>query len=190
MTGGGLLLTALMAVAPGEPAPEVTRVEVRVRLEIPVRVVTDGRPVAGAAVFLQGEDGAPVALEAGAEGVARGTVELPEKGRVRAAATSGDAWALSDWQSLDSCREGIVLELGPAGTLALESHGTSGAPTLETRGWDLARLLDLVGAGPQVYAGTPLLVAGLPVGEYVVTLGGESRRAVVRHNATVQVVFE
>lgn len=179
------------ALAGHSEVTQVETVEVKVRVEIPVKVVlADGQPAAGAAVFLQGEGGEPFLLETGEDGVARGKVEIPERARVRAAATSGDAWALSDWQSLESCRAGLLLPLGPAGILALESRNASGSPTLETHGWDLARLLELVGAGPQIYAGTPLLVAGLPVGEYVVTLGSTTRKATVRPQATVLVVFE
>lgn len=204
MTAAAGLLAGFLALAAAEPAPEaapgnpeaapaqvVEVVEVKMRVEIAVKVVlADGQPAGGAAVFLQGEDGLPFLVEAGEDGVARGKVEVPEGARVRAAATSGDAWALSEWQSLEACRAGLLLPLGPAGTLALESYAESGAPSLETRGWDLARLLDLVGAGPQIYAGTPLLVGGLPVGEYVVRLGSESRKATVRPEATVLVVFE
>jgi len=156
-----------------------------------LRVVDcDGRPTEGVFVFLEEEGQEGRLLSTDALGAATAPIDPATPHRVRAAATSGDAWGLTGWQPLAEASTGLTLGLLPAGTLAVESAGPEGVLRLETRGWDLAALLAKLGAGPEIYPGTPLLIPGLPEGDYTVVLKEQSRPVTVRAGSTVRVSFE
>jgi hypothetical protein len=192
-------LVAVLEAAPapacrgvGEPpAGEPVVVEdVEVRQGVTIGVIDgEGRPVDGALVLVEEEGREIVVLTADEFGKAVVVLDPAAHGRLRVAATSGNAWGLYAWCTRESVRRGMSVALLPAGILAVESEGPDGVLRLETRGWDLAGLLAKLGARPEVYSGTPLLIPGLPEGDYTATLAGESHPVTVRADATVRVVF-
>jgi hypothetical protein len=173
--------------AQGEPGV-VEDVEVRRGLTIGV-IDGEGQPVDGALVLVEEEGRDLQLLTADENGKAILVLDATARGRLRAAATSGNAWGLSAWCTRESVSRGMSVALLPAGTLAVESEGSQGPLHLEILGWDVAGLLAKLGAGPEVYPETPLLIPGLPAGDYEATLAGETHPVKVRAGATVQVVF-
>lgn len=181
-----------------EVAPERASEPVRLVLEdrrapeIEVAVLDpDGAPVPGAFVFLE-EEGRPWRLlTAGMDGRARGAVEEPPPVRLRAAALAQGRWALGEWRAWEQAAAGMVLRVGPAGSLTVESGDSRGAPSiLSSGGWDLARLLTGLGTRPLVAPGRPLHVEGLPPGSYLVSLEAASAGATVAPGERSEVELE
>jgi hypothetical protein len=182
---------AVLLAALGPPAARAqTAAEVPSAVVVVHVVDREGRPAEGAFVFLEEEGTEGRLLSADALGTVTAPVDPGTSHRVRAAATSGDAWGMTAWQAPPEGPAGLTVGLLSAGTLAIESAGLEGALHLETRGWDLAALLARLGAGPAIYPGTPLLIPGLPEGDYSVVLGEQRRPVTVRAGATVRVAFE
>lgn len=151
-------------------------------LRIEVRVTaTDGSPVPGAFVFLEEEGKGLRILTSGPDGRTEAAVEPPLAPRVRAAVTTGAAWAFGSWAGEEESRRGLALQLGQAaGSLRVESETMTGSPKVLTAdGWDLSWLLTLLGSRPELDPGRPVLLSGLPPGSYTVSFQSLHRSAEV-----------
>jgi hypothetical protein len=151
-----------------ETDPVVLTVEERSdRLE--VRVQTADGPGAHALVFVELEGAGVRLASADTEGIAWVALEPPLPERVRSAAFAGGAWGFGAWRPLSATDPSLSLRIPPGGTLLLASEA-SGEPVIATGGWDVSRLLTLVGMRPSL-RGAPLMLTGLPPGQYTVALG-------------------
>lgn len=174
-----------------EPVELVLGTRSAPKLEVRVAGAT-GEPVGGALVFLEEEGKGIRILTTAADGRAAAGLQPPLPARVRAAATTGAAWALGRWGSWkEVSRDGLTLTVGTPGMLVVESEEQSGAPSVvSAEGWDLTHLLRMTGNGPQVAPGQPLHLGGLPAGTYTVALDGVSVTSSVREGEPGMARFE
>jgi hypothetical protein len=70
--------------------------------------------------------------------------------------------------------------LTPGGSLELVSEELRGVPEIVTSdGWDVARLLTLLGSRPFIAPGEPMQLQGLPAGAYTISVEGHTATAEV-----------
>jgi hypothetical protein len=174
------------------------QVAVPVRLELgmkrdPALTLTvldvDGAPVGGAFAFVEEEGQGLRLVSAAADGRLVVSLQPPFEGRVRVAALGNGVWGFTAWLDRDSLGEPLVLRLSRPGTLTIEAKGAEGIPTVVAPGgWDLARLLLLLGSPPTVGGGVTA-IEGLPEGPYVVQLAGRQTTVTVRRGERVTAVL-
>lgn len=130
-----------------------------------------GAPVPGAFLFFEEEGKGVRLVTAAADGTAKVTLEAPLPPRVRAATFARGLWAFGGWVTRDTAREGLTLPLAGTGALKVTSARLHGSPGVVTgEGWNLGWLLRLLGAPPDLSPEQPLALAGLPEGQYQVSL--------------------
>ncbi len=164
------------------PEPVLLTLGSRADSRIDIRVVGEGgSPMAGAFVFLEEEGKGTRLLVTGTDGLVSVSFEPPLPAQIRAAATSGNAWALGNWMSRDNTREGITLEFaGPGGLLVTSEHHQGSPRLVSPNGWDISWLLRLLGGPLFLAPEQPLRLAGLPPGAYTLSLDGVNVTVAVR----------
>jgi hypothetical protein len=179
-------------LTPENPPDEVVlSLGARPAAEVEVQVLSaDGAPVGGAFVFLEEAGKGVRILTAAADGRASVTVEPPVPERLRAAATTGSAWAFGNWAAWQTGRNVLPLSFEPGGSLTVTSQRKEGPPRILTPGgWDLSWLLTLLGNRPVVAPGRPVVMTGLPAGSYRVSLEQSEEPARVREAEPATVHF-
>jgi len=136
---------------------------------------TAGAPRSGAFVFLEEEGKGQRLITTGPDGRATATLSAPLAARIRAAAFFSGTWGFGRWETRETARQGLSVEIGGAGTLLVRSAKSHGSPRIMTQsGWDLSWLLRQLGTPPELSPERPLLVAGLASGLYLVSLDSTS----------------
>lgn len=146
----------------------------------------------GAIVFLETPQGGLDLATADSTGTAAFRLREPAPVSVRAAASTGGIWALSDWTPLDVARKnGITLTFGATGSVVVHNQATSGAVTItRSDGWRIDRLLQWLGTFVTLNEGSDLAITGLPIGNYTLVLGEQQRSVSVAERQTAQATFE
>jgi hypothetical protein len=152
-----------------------------------IRVRAQGFPAAGALVFVESESGVLRILSASRNG----EVEVPagalDPGAIRASALWQGGWGVGQWSRLDE-PPGEVLEvhIGSAGALLVRTATMDGELSIEGSGWAVSRLMRHAGIGLGVSPGQPLLISGLPTGDYAIFLGGQRFQVLVGDGGTTE----
>lgn len=150
-----------------------------------------GAPAADAFVFVEAEGRPAQVVSADAAGHAELSFGAPYPTQVRAAVFHDGVWGLRDWQSWDAARRGVELTLGGSGELVVECDASRGPVTLvDAAGWDVSRLLTLLGARPMAAPERPLSIDGLPPGVYRLSFAGSERTVSLSPGRREAVAFE
>jgi len=168
----GARSSEVAAVAPEDREPVFLVLADKAREVVEIRVSRqDGGPAAGAFVFLERDDHQSRRLTLDSAGVARVELRPPYPRRLRAAAVDDGGWVLGAWEDLDSTRQ-LYLESGETGAVKLEARQLEGwVELISADGWNLSLLRQRIGVGAWLSPELPLVIDGLPEGEYTLRVG-------------------
>ncbi len=154
-------------------------------------VDTNHAPVVGALVFVELEDDTRI-LTTDGDGDANLRLDPPFPVRLRVAVHGLNRWALGGWLAWrEAMAEAPILALGDTGSLTMVTEERSGVPQIvDASGWDVTMLLSRLGVRPRLSAGLPLVIEGLPVGSYGISLGDQLRITTTRSGEVAEVAFE
>lgn len=151
----------------------------------------EGLGAANSFVFVEAAGQGLQVLTTDAEGKVDLLLRPPYPEVLRAAAFSAGNWTFGSWTRLEEARDGISLEIGRVGSLALRTR--QGRGTLQITapgGWNLTLLLAFLGSNPSLGPESPLGLTGLPGGAYVVRLAEVSETVNVRAGEQAEVQLE
>lgn len=182
------VLTELVLAADRQPDPVRLVVKKQPPPGILIQILSaEGAPVPGAVVFLDDPGGGQRLLTTDAQGSASASLEPPLPERVRAAAFTPGGWTLGGWVSLETAREGIALQVGEVGSLAVTSELRGELQIVSQDGWNLSSLLRQLGASLAVQPRAPLRVDGLPAGAYGLSLSDAAARVTIAAGKLIEV---
>jgi hypothetical protein len=184
-------VTTVRCIA-GERVDPLTLV-VRPREPQTVRITVldgDGWPSAGAFVFLEDDHQRRRILTTNLDGWVEGRLEEPVSQNYRVAAVEGGRWSFGPWVDRATLLdEGMHLTLKATGALRVSGEETGLVSVTAPGGWDLVALLAQLGERPLVQPEVPVVLMGLPAGQYQLHLGSARRTATVRGGDEIDVDF-
>lgn len=147
-------------------------------------------PAAGALVFVETSTGELRIVTTAGDGRVAVSFDDGVPAAMRCAAIHGGTWIVDEWRSSERVRDGLTLAIGEAGSLVVVSEEHEGTVDIRApNGWNLTMLLMRMGSVPVLRRDAPLHLAGLPPGEYDVSIGPVTRRAAIRRGETTTVTM-
>ena len=155
-----------------------------------IRVSVEGRM--SAVVFLETDQGRIDLATTDLNGLAAFRLVPPLPQRVRVAAVTGGMWAFGDWISWTyATTDRITLKLATSGNIVVRTKSASGPVAITSMdGWRIDRLFQWLGTFLNVGTHSEVIVAGLPEGTYVLTLGNQSRTVSIERERAAEANFD
>ncbi|MEO8217710.1 MAG: carboxypeptidase-like regulatory domain-containing protein, partial [Acidobacteriota bacterium] len=168
---------------PDQPTPPVTlMLDEKLREEQEVKVVgPEGKPAPGAFVFLETSSGEGRLLTTDTTGVAVAVFPSGLSGSLRASAFGNGSWVFGTWRAVPE--QSLVIEIPASSSLEIRSSRLAAIEITTENGWALRPLFVRLGIGLTVSPEAPLLVSGLPPGNFTVTAEGTSYEVSIMRGA-------
>ncbi|MGZ5443613.1 MAG: carboxypeptidase regulatory-like domain-containing protein [Thermoanaerobaculia bacterium] len=149
-----------------------------------------GVPATGALVFVETNTGELRIVTTTVDGRVAVSFDDGLPAAMRCAAIHDGAWVFDEWHSSEFMRDGLILAVGETGSLAVLSEEHEGMLDIRApNGWNLTMLLMRIGSVPVLRRDAPLQLAGLPPGDYDVSISSVTRRAAIRRGETTTVTM-